>query len=413
MELISIVHELRIAKGSKQKLKILERHKNNELWKKFLKYTYDPFISYGVSAPKDCTFDLLNIDNTMFDLLDMLVARHATGKSAKEIALSLSTSYGEISRIILGRSLKAGVSITTINKVYPDLITTWESMKGKDVPITEFPVMTSIKYDGVKVFVKVQESGIALYSSSGLEFKLDSLSNEFSTAMFGVYEGELTHKEGKIVHRLVITGHLNSLLAGTKAEIPNYKYRIYDWIALDEWDSRESKTQWWIRQKLLKSQFETGFQDSANVTLVEQHFHDSLKEVIDMFESLTTDGYEGTMSRYATDVYAFSRVDRLIKKKSIRECVVKCVGIIPHSNPSKGNIGSLILEGIVTDKDAGTVFIKVKTGSGLSKFDINCEPEMFINKDVEMLYNSITKTENGFSAFLPRYKRIVKGINHD
>jgi hypothetical protein len=68
----------------------------------------------------------------------------------------------------------------------------------------------------------------------------------------------------------------------------------------------------------------------------------------------------------------------------------------------------LILEGTITDKDAGTVFIQVKTGSGLSKFDINCEPEMFIGTDIEMLYNSITKTDNGYSAFLPRYKRIVK-----
>jgi ATP-dependent DNA ligase len=130
-----------------------------------------------------------------------------------------------------------------------------------------------------------------------------------------------------------------------------------------------------------------------------------------MFEELIANGYEGTMSRYANDMYIFSRVDRLIKKKSIRECVIKCVGVVPHSNPAKGNIGSLVLEGTINDKDAGTVFIQVKTGSGLSKFDINCEPEYFIGRNVEMLYNSITKTETGYSAFLPRYKRLVNGLN--
>jgi len=408
MELISIVHELRLAKGSNDKIKILEQHKDNELWKKFLRYTYDQFVSYGVTAPKDCTFDLLDIDDTMFDLLDMLTSRRATGKAAKEIVLSLSKVYGEIPRLVLGRSIKAGVSTTLINKVYPNLITMWVSMKGKDVPITEFPIKTSIKYDGVKVFVKVQEDKISLYTSSGLEFKLESLSNEFSTAVLGMYEGELTHKEGKIVHRPIITGHLNSLLAGTKNDIPDYKYRIYDWIDLEEWDALESKTQWWIRQKILESQFETGFKDSARVELVKQHFHGSLTEVVSMFEDLILNGYEGTMSRYANDVYAFSRVDRLIKKKSIRECIVKCVGVIPHSNLAKGNIGSLILEGTIVDKDAGIVFIQVKTGSGLSKFDINCDSEYFIGKDIEMLYNSITTTEGGYSAFLPRYKRIVK-----
>ncbi len=409
MELISIVHELRLAKGTNKKIEILRQHKDNEMWKRFLKYTYDPFVSYGVSAPHDFTFDPFDITRDLFDKYDMLISRHLTGKAAKDEALRMSVKFGEIARLILNRSIKAGVSITTVNKVYPGLIVVWESMKGKDVPIQEFPIMASIKYDGVKVFVRIEEDTVTLYTSSGLPFSFESLASEFSSATQGMYEGELIHKEGKMIHRPVITGHLNSLLAGTKKEIPEYSYMIYDWIALEEWDSEYFKMSWEARQDVLHSQFDLGFKDSAYVRIVENHEQTNIDQQVAMFEYLTSIGYEGTMSRYAADTYTMKRVDRLIKKKSIQECVLTCIGTKPHSNPAKGIVGSLLLEGEVYDKKSKTTyFVTASTGSGLSKFDINLEPERYIGKSIEMMYNSVTTTEAGHSLFLPRFKRIQR-----
>lgn len=407
MNLISIVHELRLAKGSKKKIKILELHESNELWKKFLNYTYNPLVSYGVSAPLDCTFDMCDVLEGMFDDFDKLSRREVTGNAAKALTLSLSRVYGEIPRLILMRTIKAGISFTTINKVYIGLIPVFETMKGKDVPIEEYPVCTSIKYDGVKVFAEAREDGVQLFTSSGMPFEFKQLEDEFKSATMGVYEGELTHKEGKMIHRPVITGVLNSLLAGSKKEFPHVKFRIYDIISLYEWDAKESHTPWETRQEVLISQFETGFQESAYVEYVEQHRHENWEEVEEMFNELVSTGYEGTMSRYGQDSYSFKRVDRLIKKKSIHECVLRCRDYVPHSNPSKGIVGSLVLEGEITDKFAGKVFVTVNTGSGLSKFDINCEPERYLGEDIEIMYNSVTSTDSGHSLFLPRYKRIV------
>jgi len=406
MKLIQIVHELRVAKGSNKKIKILEQHRDNEIWKKFLLYTYHPYNAYGVSSPKVSDFDAADITDEMFNAFDELNNRVHTGKAAIAMAFRLSSQFGEIPRLVLDRSVKAGITATTINKVYPGLIPTFESMKGKDVPIEEYPVSTSIKYDGVKLFVFVSEIDIVIRTSSGLPLKLRSLSDEFGTATFGVYEGELTHKEGKTVHRPIITGHLNSLLAGTKENIPDYKFRVYDFIPLEEWTSKNSTTTFAQRQAMLLSQFETGFADSAYVEYVEQHIHHGWPEVEEMFGELIKTGYEGTMSRYLDDVYTFKRVDRLVKKKSIKEAVLHCSEVIPHSNPAKGLIGSLVLSGHIEDKLLGKVFVNVNTGSGLSKFDINCEPERFIGETIEILYNSITQTESGYSLFLPRFKRI-------
>lgn len=407
MKLITIVHELRKASGTNAKLEILKKHKDNTLWKKFLEYTYHPYKAYHVSTPKTFDFDAEVITEEMFTALDKLSNREITGNKAKMLAKDLSTLYGEIPRLILGRSIKAGISVITINKAYPGLIYTFETMKGKDVPFEEWPVYTSIKYDGVKVFVEVREEDITIRTSSGMPFKLDSLEREFSTACFGVYEGELIYKEGRMKDRPVITGKLNQLLSGTVTDISNYSYMVYDFNTLHEWDSKTPKQTWIDRQENLNNAFEYCVKDSARCRRVVHYFHRNEHEWSEMYEHLVSNGYEGTISRYPHDEYAYKRVDRLIKKKAIRECILKCNGYTPHSNPSKGQIGSLHLVGNITDKNAGEVFVEVSTGSGLSKFDINSEPERFIGKKIEVIYNSVTKTETGCSLFLPRFKRIV------
>ncbi len=409
MNLITIVHKLRKAKGTNAKLDILKQHKNNELWIKFLKYTYDERMSFGVSAPNTYDFDTVKIDNHMFDEFDCLAKRKDgyTGNKAKTVVKLLSSVYGEISRLVLARSVKAGISAKTINKAYPNLIEIFESLKGKDVPIIQWPVESSIKYDGVKVFTEVRESGITLRTSSGLPFILKSLITEFESAAYGVYEGELIYKEGKIIHRPKINGMLVSLLAGTKDDITDYSYMIYDCMSLNEWDSQVGTLSFKERQSLLDSQFKLGFQDSFFVKRVEHLTLLNIKEVEEFFEYLISLGYEGSMHRYAEDLYEWKRIDRLIKKKSIKECVLLCKSVVPHSNPSKGLIGSLICEGEINDKHVGKVFVNVKVGSGLSKMDIQYSEERYVGEYIETLYNSVTTNDDGsHSLFLPRYKRI-------
>lgn len=407
MKLIKIVHELRKASGSNAKIKILKKYKDNELWKKFLLYTYDERKTYGISTVSSLDFDIVDIDENMFDAFDELSSRNITGKSAKSVANSLSKKYGEIPRLILNRSIKAGISSTTINKVYDNLIPIFKSMKGMDCPIKRYPVESSIKFDGVKVFARVENQKVTLCSSSGTEFTLKSLERDMLFLCDGVYEGELIYQEGKQIHRTKISGKLNSLLAGTIDDITaEYYYMVYDMITLKEWDEKQSITSFEDRQKLLTASF--GDYDLRHANKV---FHDklfSINEVEEYYNRLADEGYEGSMHRYFDDVYEWKRVDKLVKKKAIKECVLKCVGITPHSNPSKGNIGSLICKGQIIDKELGQIDIEVNVGSGLSKFDIQFSEERYIGENIELIYNTVTKTEKGYSLFLPRFKRVQK-----
>ncbi len=407
MKLIKIVHQLRLAKGTNAKVKVLEEHKDNHLWNRFLIYTLTPTFSYNVSPPKDMTFDEICIDEEMFNDLDKLSSREVTGNNAKKLALELSKKYGEIPRLILEKSLKSGVSFKLVNRVSPGLIYVFESMKGKDCPISKLPVLSSVKYDGVKVFVKVKSNQIFFRSSSGQIFIANNLSKEFENAMYGIYEGELIYDKGRQVDRSTITGILNKLLTGTLSDIPNNcTYNIYDFIPLDEWSKKEGIIEYQERYETLLAQFSIDFKDSALVKLVDQIEHYSIKEIISFYNNLIEHGYEGSMHRYKEDVYQWNRSECLIKKKAIKECVLTCVSCTPHSNPSKGIVGSLVCEGIVHDKEYGNVQVKVNVGSGLSKFDIQRSEDSYIGEQIEILYNTVTKTDGKYSLFLPRYKRI-------
>lgn len=409
MKLIKIVHELRKAQGTNAKLEILKSHGDNEIWKQFLVATFDSKISYHVTAPQSFDFHEADINSLMFEMLDKLSSREVSGNRARDLAKTLSYQYGEIPRLVLLHTLKAGVSFKTINKAYSGLIEVFETMKGKDTPIKKYPVLTSIKYDGVKVFAKVIEDSTTFKSSSGTIFKCKSLLNEFDNAMYGVYEGELIYREGKQKHRTTISGKLNSLIAGTKDDIDEYSYMIYDYVPLSEWDTKIGTSTFASRQLFLTAQFKSGFQDSAYVKQADHVLMGTEEEVVASFEWMIQHGYEGTMHRYEEDVYEWvgdKRTDALIKKKSIKECVLKCVGTVPHSNQLKGITGSLICEGTIKDKQAGEVFVQVKVGSGLSKMDIQYSAERYIGEDIELLYNVVTEVDGEYSLFLPRYKRI-------
>ena len=402
-KLIKIVHALRLARGNNAKLAILKEHSDNELWKKFLIYTYDGSLTYGVSAPKDPAFDEVEIPESMFYQLQDLITRKVTGNEAKMLAKMLSDTYGEIPRLILGRSIKAGVSYTTINKAYPGLIFVFESMKGKDCPITEWPVASSIKYDGVKIFTFVTPTETFFTTSTGASFVFQSLHREMSIASPGVYEGELIHGEGKVVDRPKITGKLNKLLSGAK-DIKDYSYMIYDMIPLEDWAKKDSIMSFKDRNLLLSHNI-AQLPNLVHTKVVQHHTLETLEKVITFYNYYQSQGYEGSMHRYMYDPYRWDRSERLVKKKAINEAVLLCTGTVPHTNPAKGITGSLICTGTVDGKT-----VNVKVGSGLSKYEVMQDESYFAGNQVEILYNSVTETDQGYSLFLPRFKRIVGGL---
>jgi len=401
--MIRIIHELRKCNGGNCKLDVLNEHRWNSAWKDFLLHVYDTSVNYYVSAPADFTFrDELN-DNDWVRLkeeLKLLTSRKLTGNAARDHAMSLSRLYGEPVRLILSGSLNAGVSITSINKAYPGLIPTFPVMLGADVAVTKFPVLASIKFDGVRLVVRVENGEVTPRTRSGKPLPVDSLISRFSRYKDGVYDCELIAQKGRMSDRTNITGSVNRVLKGSATDIVGWKCMIFDYLTLDEWDTKRCTRTYLSRLQGLN------FQDHPDISIspAEQKSLINTDQINTMFNDIVADGGEGLILRYPEDPYVWKRSTTLVKKKSICECVLTCADVQEGGGKYLGMIGALICEGVVDGKQ-----VKVKLGTGLSDFDRNQEGLYYKGKKIETTYNSLILAEGAeyYSLFLPRFKRVL------
>lgn len=403
---IAIVHELRKARGTNKKLEVLKKYRDNDQWKLLLKLMYDTGINYHVSAPSENTFledSEANYDE-MVQALEALSNKTYTGNAARNFAYRCSGQYGELFRLILGGSLKAGVSTTTINKAYPGLIPEYPLMLAKDVPIKVFPIWGSTKFDGVRLIAKNYGHGKAsIITRQGKSFDLEELKNEIISLQPGVYDGELVVGDGYQAGRTKITGYVNKVLLGKAKTIPEYTFCIFDYVPLEEWEARECSLTYGMRYHALSIQIP--YESLGNIRVVKQELLKSLEEVESMFSDRLQKGFEGIMLRYKDDPYKWKRSDSLIKKKAIKDCRLECFDTTDGTGKYEGMIGALICKGKVSGK-----FVSVKIGTGLTDTDRHNPPEHYVGSLIDIEYNDLVKPENSdiHSLFLPRFKRVIR-----
>lgn len=399
-----IIHELRMASGSNRKKVILRTYQHNDDWLEILKAMYDTSINYYTSAPKDATFvDEVNVEELLEDL-GMLSSRTYTGNAARTFALDCSQAYGEIFRLILGGSLKAGISTTTINSVYPGLIPEFKVMLAKDTDRVRYPILASTKYDGVRVIAFVNNrGGVTLKTRQGKILQVDSLKNQMSQQIPGVYDGELVSGNGKQAGRTTITGQVNKCLKGTATDIDNYTFCIFDYIPLEAWARRQCTWTYAQRHSTLKGMIPT-----TNVLVADQVRIDNPEQVEELYQGHINDGYEGLILRSEDDPYLWTRSATLIKKKATNECTLGCYEVQEGQGKYQGMIGALLCAGNVHGKQ-----VRVKVGSGLSDFDREGLRAYYVGSDIEVLYNDIVRAEGAshFSLFLPRFKRVARDLS--
>ncbi len=399
---IKIVHELRMASGRNAKLDILRRHKNNTLWKNILVAMYDSSINYYVSAPADNTFVESNCDNLFSDLI-ALSTRQITGNTARAAALKGSKKHGEIFRLILKGSLNCGVSIRSINAVYPCLIPTFDVMlANKDKP-TKFPVWSSIKYDGVRIVVTVDNSQVTIQTRNGKILNILSLKKSMAKQTDGVYDGELVMGDGLQVSRTRITGEVNRVLKGTSIDIEGYTFCIFDKVSLDDWYRKKCTTDFFSRLLELNDQIIP----DISIRIIRQNELNNQSDIESLFRDKLAMGYEGLILRYMHDPYIWDRGSALMKVKSIITATLVCSDTTEGRGKYEGMIGALLCHGTIDDKS-----IVVHVGTGLSDYDRDLPEEAYIGCKIEVEYNDIVQAEGAdhWSLFLPVFKRIVGGV---
>ena len=444
-KVLKILEEIKNASG-KAKQEILETNMNNDLLKEVLCFVYNPYIVTGVSDKKinkQVLGQNVSVCNdNILDVFEYLKENH-TGTD-KDIAylqrflLTQPVEQRETYKEIFTKKLKIGVTATTINKVWKNLIPEYDVQQGKKLceridKISEEEIILTQKYDGLRCTARVENGNVQLFSRQGQLYEgLIELERELAYLPDGCYDGELLkdepecRQEGGLPKFLKMDNYKvpeKSILMKLYAPMPSKElfkqttsivnsdleekrgiaFFIYDMTPLENFDKMETyKEKTSVRKQSLETMltlFGSKIPHLKIVPILYQGIFDSI--LIDaMLEQVLLCHQEGLMINLANSPYEFKRSNNLIKVKKMYPADLRIIGFEEGSGQNAGTLGAIVVD---------YKGFSVKVGSGFKKD----ERDFFWQHKDELMGTIVTvqyfeettnKKDNSLSLRFPVYK---------
>ncbi len=419
MTVFDKILKLRETQGTNAKLVLLKEYSTDETFKKVLFYTYNPFYLYYVSKlPQFKSNDTWQFNlNNCFALLDDLKARVVTGNAALDkISLSMSKmgeSTLETFKLMIGRDLKIGLNVTSINKVLPNFIPTFDVMladsgKTAEQMLNENDwVFVQKKSDGKRCIAIVRKDGVSFYARSGKEIEnlnnhnllINALNHIRSTKLFYdfVLDGELVieNADGTDADRQYSNGLI------TKKNLPSFQvesfsYIVWDLLSLEDFQNNSNKTPYEDRYYNLVEAIKNYY---TNLKIIPTYTVTNAEDAIDITNRFMAEGFEGSIIKTPYHFYERKRSKNWMKYKAILDCDLKVIGY-NYGNPGtkyEGLLGSLVCQ-------SSDGLLNVAVGTGFSDELRKSIKEDIIGSIITVQYNQIIKDVNGnYSLFLPAF----------
>ena len=327
-ELQLFVQEMKNTSSLIAKKEIIKSYKGNDYIENALYYTYNPYLKYYVtskSIEKNIQIcDLEQPYTNLWDLLDALDNREYTGHDAIALVNGFITNHMQFKNLILSiidRNLEIRASESVINKIIPNLIPTFDvalatKYEPKFCDFKNETWLSSRKLDGVRCIIRKEEDSVIAYSRQGNEFTTLQKVLDDVAKMPGnfVLDGEicLMDKDGNedfqgIMKQIKRKNHT----------IEKPKYVIFDYLTLEEFDTKEGTTKLEDRIARLKDngpdyvEFKNNTLELLSQFIIKDEQH--LMELINVAED---HGHEGVMLRKNVG-YEGKRSHNLLKCKGV------------------------------------------------------------------------------------------------
>ena len=352
-EVINIINQLRNESSTNGKIKILKDNKDNELLKKVLEYTYNPFKKYGVTEKVLIPTNEESNNIELFQLLDLLSNSNINDSLRKTVNSFLGSIQFKEERdlyvCMLLKDLKIGCNSKTINKVWKDLIPSFNVMladkyfekqqkvKGKEFIITQ-------KLDGSRfVLIKDNLGNVKCYTRQGQEVNgLIEFENDFKLIPNNtVIDGEvLLNKQGL---------HSKDLYRETmkefrkKGEKHGLILNAFDILTFDEFKEGKSKT----KCKERKQQLHDLINNNNFTNIIEvpiRYIGKDENMIIKLLDEAVNNDEEGVMVNLADAVYECKRTTNILKAKLMKSCDLCIVGFEEGEGNFKGTLGATLVE---------------------------------------------------------------------
>ena len=407
-----ILNELNESNSSNYKLDILKKYKDNSELKKLLELTYNR-NKYNFNVSKNCIIkDNPNIlesngSKTVDELLSALeVLGEGTirGNEAHQFVCNhlkcLDNDNKEIFLNVLGRDLKIGLNVKSINKVFKNLIPKPNYMRcavlsEKTLKKINFPAFIQLKMDGTYREIHVADGQVTGKTRSGEEYFNPVLFKEMENFPNGYYTGELTI-DGE--SRFTGNGLINSL----NPPYEKITFTVWDYLT-DEDYLEKSKTPYYSRFESLSDIIEK--HNSNRVKLVPNHEVNSIDEALKYVSDWMEQGLEGGVLKDKNNVFKNGTSGTQLKIKLKVDAEMRITGFTDGTIGTKreGKIGA-----IQFSNDEGTIKGQC---SGFSDEELDLftkNKDNLIGRIISVEFNDIVKSENNdyYALSHPRFIEI-------
>jgi len=381
MKLYDIVKSLQEAQGNLNKQAILMQHKDNELFKEFMRVTYDPGINYyqkkivpaktlAVSPSKE--FGQETIDQ----MIGYLAERKDTGNKAiatlSMIHHSLNGEGQELTKLMIDRSIGASVGDTMVLKTWPDLYFSVPyqrcsllDAKAKE-KFSKLPLMyVQEKCDGSFLYL-VKEAGKApeAITRAGSKYPKEFAEKLAEGVPDGaVLIGELLvftnpQYDGKqdVLDRQTGNGMLNSILKGGDVD-DNFIFKMFAWdyLKVEEFKAGKSNMDYSYRLASLSNLVISN--KVVNVEKVHTEKVATLVEAYEIYSKFTAAGLEGAVLKTPDFIWKDGTSKDCVKLKIEFEIDLEITGVAEGTGKASGMMGALQLKSscgkLVTDVGTG------------------------------------------------------------
>ena len=405
-EVIRLFKQIQETSSLNDKKLIIIANKDNELFKKCLRFLLDGNIVTGISTKKikkkvkpssKLTSHYLCVHSTFEDIMDYLKENN-TGKDNNIYEIQAFLHRYEENRDfyeqMITKSFRLGADAKLINKCIPGLIPTFNVMLGTPIDKVKLKgnewISISRKLNGCRcAFV-----GDKCMTRQGKEYKgLDHIIKDLRSLGLENYflDGELLYKNKEGLSDSEAFQKGTGIAMSKDSDKSDLKFVIFDAFPLEEFWSCKSKESYFERKQTLLGINENIelFDEVKNVEVVQMCYegtnHSEIWKWLDYAER---NDWEGIILNLDTP-YECKRTKSLIKVKKFFSVDLLCTGIEEGSGRNKGTLGALVCD------YKGN---KVNVGSGFSDEDrkrIWQYPEDVIGKIVTVKYKEETKNKDG------------------
>ena len=352
-KVISLFKEIQATSGLNDKKKIITENKNNELFKKCLKFLLDGNVITGISDAK-LKKEVQPVNKVIQDFEGVIeyLSNYNSGKDVdvafmQQFIKSQPKEYEEFYSQMITKKFRLGADAKLVNQCIPGLIPTFDVMLGTSIEKVKLKgneeIFISQKLNGTRcAFVgdKCMTRQGKVYT--GLQHIIKDLQRYVGTDMF--VDGELVYKNKEGLSDSEAFQKGTGIAMSKDEEKNDLKLVIFDMFPLNEFWSGTSKEVYSERRRKLDFlEKQLVLSDVENLDVVSCIYkgndHSVIWKYLEMAES---QDWEGVMLNLDTQ-YECKRSKNLIKVKKFYTYDLEIVGVEEGDGRNKGTLGALVV----------------------------------------------------------------------